>query len=78
MRKFIDLALAAAFASTSAAALADSKSAAQFALNTCLAAIGRPSVGRSHRAGTQLDKCTLRECERHDVRINVGGDAGRG
>jgi hypothetical protein len=52
MRKFIDLALAAAFASTSAAALADSKSAAQFALNTCLAAMDGPAkveaIAREH------------------------------
>jgi hypothetical protein len=40
MRKLIDLALAAAFTSTLAApALADSKSAGEFALNTCLAAM---------------------------------------
>jgi len=52
MRKFIDLALATAFASTSAAALADSKSAAQFALNTCLAAMDGPAkveaIAREH------------------------------
>ena len=52
MHKFIDLALAAAFASTSAAALADSKSVAEFALNTCLAAMDGPpkveAIARQH------------------------------
>jgi hypothetical protein len=53
MRKLIDLALAAAFASNPAApALADSKSAAEFALTTCLAATDDPAkveaIAREH------------------------------
>jgi hypothetical protein len=58
MRKLIDLALAAALASTPAApALADSKSAAEFALNTCLAAMDDPArveaIAREHNWTTQ-------------------------
>jgi hypothetical protein len=53
MRRFIALALAAAFASTPASpALADSKSVAAFALNTCLAAMDDPAkveaIAREH------------------------------
>src|SRR5215831_3629034 len=53
MRSLLILALAAAFASTPAAlALADSKSVAEFALNTCLAAMDNPAkveaIAREH------------------------------
>ena len=77
MRKFIDLALAATLAST-APALADSKSAAEFALNTCLAGDGRPCEGRSHCAGTQLDQSILTDSDGQRVPIKVGGGAGGG
>jgi hypothetical protein len=58
MRKIIDLTLAAALASTPAAPVpADSKSAAEFALNTCLAAIDDPAkveaIAREHNWTTQ-------------------------
>lgn len=53
MRRFIDLALAAAFAYIPVGpALADSKSAAEFSLNTCLAAMDDPAkveaIAREH------------------------------
>ena len=65
MRSLLILALAAAFASTQAAsALADSKSAAEFALNTCLAAMDDPAkveaIAREHD-WTTVPLETLRE-----------------
>jgi hypothetical protein len=53
MSKFIDLDLATAFAlAASTPALADSKSAAEFALKTCLPAM--EDVARGDGAGKQL------------------------